>query len=136
MPLYRSILGGWSLGVHRATAQPEACCNYLKWMLTDRAAVANMRMCGGIPTLAVYQDAGLRRQHKWLGFVDRVYANGGVREAVYDTFGRLVDPGLVDDILADAVAAALGSDADCYDILACARRRLERLIAGEAPADG
>ncbi|WP_087064949.1 extracellular solute-binding protein [Intestinibacillus massiliensis] len=136
VPLYRSILGGWSLGVHRATAQPEACCNYLKWMLTDRAAVANMRMCGGIPTLAVYQDAGLRRQHKWLGFVDRVYANGGVREAVYDTFGRLVDPGLVDDILADAVAAALGSDADCYDILACARRRLERLIAGEAPADG
>ncbi len=130
MPQGRCVLGGWALGVNRHSRRVSQSCHYLEWLLLDQVSIANMRMNGCIPTLAVHQNADLRSQYTWLNLMNDAFTKGGNREMVYNHRRRLVDNEAVDDILARAIEGALYTDADSFELLTEAKERLRELITG------
>lgn len=123
-----SLLSGWALGVNRNSKRVPACCAYLKWLMTDRIAVSNMRLGGCIPTLAVHENADLRIQYPWLNLMTQAFSGGRTRNVIYDRFGNLIEPVQLDYIIANALREAFSTPHSSRDILAGAQERLSSLI--------
>jgi multiple sugar transport system substrate-binding protein len=124
MPQGRCVLGGWALGVNRHSSRIRESCKYLEWLLCDQISIANMRMNGCIPTLAVHRNAELRLHYAWLNLMNDAFTKGGNRETVFTRGHKQVESKIIDDILSRAIMAALNSEADSFDLLAQAKEEL------------
>lgn len=123
-----SLLSGWALGVNRNSAHIPACCAYLKWLMTDRIALSNMRLGGCIPTLAVHENTDLRIKYPWLNLMTKAFSGGRTRNMIYDRYGNLIEPVQLDYIIANALRESFATSRSSHDILTDANERLSSLL--------
>lgn len=130
-PSRSSILSGWALGVNRNSSRVPACVAYLKWLMTDRIALSNMRLGGCMPTLAVHSNTDLRRKYPWLNLIAKTFSEGHIRKIITDRYGNLIEPVHLDYIIASALRESFTSQRSSRDILSDAQGRLASLLGYE-----
>lgn len=117
VPRGKSMLGGWALGLNKNSSNIEPGYSFLRWLFANNMDVANMRLCGCIPTIPVCQNASLRSSYPWLKFVNETFTNGGMREIIYDCNKRQIDPDVIDGILSKQISRAIHAEIDSYAAL-------------------
>jgi len=128
VPRGKSILGGYCMGVNNKSKYIEEACEYLRFMISDEMSIANMRMNGCIPTVAVYNHTGLRMKYPWIDLVASSYANGGSRDKLFAADGKQILPEAVDNVLADMIREALTTNLDTHDLLEDAEEKVLNMI--------
>lgn len=130
-PSRSSILSGWALGVNRNSSRVTACIAYLKWLMTDRVSLLNMRLGGCMPTLAVHSNTDLRQKYPWLKLIAKTFSDGRIRSMLTDRYGNRIEPVHLDYIIASALREAFTSQRNSRDILSDAQDRLASLLRYE-----
>ncbi len=128
VPKGYSMLGGYSLGVNRKSYLIPEACEYLRWMISDPISIANMRMNGCIPTLAVFENTELQMKYPWLRLVEQVVIKDKKREQIFTADGRQLLPEVIDQILGETVRSALHTEESSIDILYQAEEKIMDLI--------
>jgi len=130
VPRGKSILGGYCMGINNKSKYIEEACEYLRWMISDEMSIANMRMNGCIPTVAVYNHTGLRMKHPWMDLVASSYANGGSRDKLIADDGKQILPEALDNVLAKMIHEALTTNLDTHDLLENTEEKVLNMIKG------
>lgn len=128
VPKGKSMLGGWALGVNRNSSNIELGCGFLRWLFNNSIDIANMRLCGCIPTIPVCQNASLRSSYPWLKFVNETFTNAGMREIIYDSNEKQVQPDIIDEILSKQISRAIHEEIDSTAALNEVKAQITNLI--------
>ena len=128
VPRGKSMLGGYCVGINKKSEHIREACAYLRWMISDKVSIANMRMHGYIPTAAVYSHTGLRMKYPWMNLVSQSFAGSGNREKIIAADGKQILPEAVDEVMSDMLIKALKTDAKSMDLLNEAREKIMDMI--------
>lgn len=107
MPRKRAMVGGYLLGISRTAERPDICKEYLRWIMSDRISVANMRMNGFIPTRAVYEDSYLSTLNPWFRLLEQCSRDRCTRESTHTILGEEVLAETLDAHLSGMVKKAI-----------------------------
>ena len=127
LPRRRAMVGGYLLGISRASEHPGICREYLRWVMSDTISVANMRMNGFIPTRAVYEDSYLTAINPWFSLLEQCSHYRCTRESVHTIMGDEVFSETLDEILSDMIREAI-SGKPCRTALKETEEKLNRII--------
>ncbi|MBQ9062496.1 MAG: hypothetical protein IJ121_06710, partial [Eubacterium sp.] len=98
---------GYLLGISHTAERPDICKEYLRWIMSDRISVANMRMNGFIPTRAVYEDSYLSTLNPWFRLLEQCSRDRCTRESTHTILGEEVLAETLDAHLSGMVKKAI-----------------------------
>lgn len=128
LPRGKTMLGGWALGINKFSGNIEACYEFLKWNLSDKAAISSMRLGGCIPTVSVFSDETLKGSYQWLNLVNERFNIGGLREEIYDSDKKAIDLEIVDKILSKSIKRAISKEIDTISALKEMKQGLAEIL--------
>ncbi|WP_069997853.1 extracellular solute-binding protein [Cellulosilyticum sp. I15G10I2] len=128
LPSGKTMLGGWALGINKNSSNISACYDFIKWNLSDTAAISTMRLCGCIPTVSVFQDETLKGSYNWLKLIDEKCNMGGLREEIYNFEGQPVDLETVDQLLSKGIKKAIYKEIDVVTALSEVKEDLSIIL--------
>ena len=84
-------------------------------------------MGGAVPLKAVCNNTLLKTKFPWLRYIDESFSNMGTREVMRDRKGNMIDPDLVETVLADSIYKVLLDEATAQQALIQAKEALTAL---------
>lgn len=121
------MLSGWALGVNHCSQHIQECVSFLKWLMTDRITINQMRLGGSMLTLSVCNNSDLCIRYPWLKLIN-ASSFGSRSSIVYNRYNNPVDPAQLEYIIANAIRDALTSERSSREILEDAQIRLTDLL--------
>jgi multiple sugar transport system substrate-binding protein len=128
LPGKRPMVGGWVLGINKHSNIKNECYEFIKWNLSDRIAVENMRLCGCVPTMTVFQDDTLKGSYPWLKMVDEKVALGRLREEVFDKDRHIINTELIDHYISKGIKKALHKEVTTREALDEIKTDIQQLM--------
>ncbi len=128
VPKNKSIIGGYCLGINNKSDKIQEACEYLRFMISDKISIANMRMNGCIPTYAVYHNTELRLKYPWMDLMAQAYTNGGSRDKVIASNGKQILPEALDDVLGEMLKESLETSEDSGKLLSKTEEKILKMI--------
>lgn len=127
IPGGKPMLGGWILGISKYSQAPKESYAFLRWATSSQLAVHNTLMGGAVPLKAVCNNTLLKTKFPWLRYIDESFSNMGTREVLRDRKGNMIDPDMVETVLADAIYKVLLGEAAVQQALTQAKEALTAL---------
>ena len=101
------ILGGFYLGVSAHSAMPQQGYEFIKWSCSSRIATYITLLGGLPPQRAIPENSVLCETYPWIKLMNENIKLSHQREVIRDRNGRILDFGLIEDVIRQGCEKAL-----------------------------
>ena len=125
------ILGGFYLGINAHSAMPRQGYEFIKWSCSSKIATYITLLGGLPPNRSIPENSMLCETYPW---IKRISKNMGLaleREVVRDKCGRILDFGLIEDVLRQGCEKALKKEQTVENVLAQMKSQIMELIQSD-----
>lgn len=129
VPGYRSVLGGWSLGISSRSTQQTEAVSFLKWLCDEQTSTYFALLGGQTAISSTYTNDELVKLNPWLPLYHESYQN--CKPIVPPNLGNgaVVSQNDIDAVVCKWVLALLSGKLDVSEAISCTHQELEALVA-------
>ncbi len=128
LPGRTSVLGGWSIGVSPYSDKKSDAFEFLKWTASESLMIPNAMLGRIVPYRSVFESSELHNLYPWYRTVPDAFACTKRRAIPRNSKGESVSEAVFEQIIADAVHAALEKRVTPKEALKAAARKLSDAI--------
>ena len=128
LPGRTSVLGGWSVGVSANSDKKSDAFEFLKWTASESLMIPNAMLGRIVPYRSVFESSELHNLYPWYRTVPDAFACTKRRAIPRNSKGESVSEAVFEQIIGDAVHAALEKRVSPREALKAAARKLNDAI--------
>jgi DNA-binding LacI/PurR family transcriptional regulator/ABC-type glycerol-3-phosphate transport system substrate-binding protein len=135
IPGNNPVLGGWSLGINRASARKEEAFDFLRWITRSSIAVPLTILGGASPSVDLYKSSELVGIYPWLPKALESFEISRRRTSLVLNGGRIISEHILEKLLGEAIHACAAKQISPEEALAGAERKISAFISRGAGPD-
>lgn len=128
LPGQVSVLGGWSFGVSAYSDKKSDAFEFVKWTASESLMVPNAMLGRIVPYRSVFESSELHNLYPWYRTLPSAFACTKRRAIPRNARGESVSEGVLEQIIGDAVHAALEKRMTPKEALRDAARKLNDAV--------
>lgn len=123
-----SVLGGWSVAVNAYSDKKNEAFEFAKWTASESLIMPNAMLGRIVPYRSVFESSELHNLYPWYRTLPRAFAETKRRSIPRNPKGEGVSEAVLEQIIGDAVHAALKNKMSPEEALADAARKLNEAV--------